>query len=109
MSWEYIYLTVWGAAFLASLLLTARFRRWGMRIGFLDHPHQEQHKRDRRAVPKLGGPAVFLSWLTLTTPGAITAPEMGNTDAHTPSPPKNIRITASPVRITGLGLVFILF
>ncbi len=71
MSWEYIYLTVWGAAFLASLLLTARFRRWGMRIGFLDHPHQEQHKRHRRAVPKLGGPAVFLSWLTVVGGGLL--------------------------------------
>ena len=61
LRWWHIDLAVWVVTVLFGALLTLFCRKIARRIGFIDHPHVERHKRHHRPVPVLGGPALFLT------------------------------------------------
>lgn len=62
LKWWHIYLMVWAVAMAMGAFLTFFCKKMARRLGFVDRPHSERHKRHRRPVPVLGGPALFLSW-----------------------------------------------
>ncbi len=71
MSWWQIYLSAWVAALGCSIVSTILFCRLGSRLGFLDHPRTEEHKQHCRALPKLGGPAMFTAWVLVLLAGLL--------------------------------------
>ena len=76
MSWWQVYLGGGGIALILSIVMTALCRRWAPRLGFLDRPLSEEHKKHQRVVPVLGGVAMFAAW-TLTLAFALGAALFG--------------------------------
>ena len=70
MQWWQIYSAVWLVALAVGAAFTWLFRGLAPKLGFLDRPLAEAHKRHGRTIPVLGGPAMFLAWL-LTIAGGI--------------------------------------
>ena len=60
--WGLIYLSVFAAGTLSTLLLTPLFRAIARNTGFMDVP-AANHKGHRKATPLLGGAAIFCGWL----------------------------------------------
>ena len=59
-----------GLAFLLGVPLTAAARTLAPRLGLVDHPGSEPHKKHRQPVPYGGGPALLLA-ATLATVAAL--------------------------------------
>jgi UDP-GlcNAc:undecaprenyl-phosphate GlcNAc-1-phosphate transferase len=70
--WSFVYLGAGLATMLISILLTRGFRNLAQRRNLLDRPLNEEHKQHSRAVPVLGGPPMYLSWL-LVLGGGVAA------------------------------------
>jgi UDP-GlcNAc:undecaprenyl-phosphate GlcNAc-1-phosphate transferase len=70
--WWLIYLGAGLATMLISMLLTRWFRNLAHRRNLLDRPLNEEHKQHTRAVPVLGGPPMYLSWLLVLGGGVST-------------------------------------
>jgi len=71
MRWWQVYLAVWGTAAGLSAVLTYLCRRLAPRLGFMDRPLGEGHKRHSHAIPVLGGLAMLLAWLTVIAGGLL--------------------------------------
>ncbi len=69
-TWWQMYIAVAVCAAVVSFLFTALGRRLGARLGFLDRPLEEAHKKHKSAVPVFGGVAMFLAW-TATIIGGV--------------------------------------
>ena len=67
--WGLIYLSVFAAGTLSTLLLTPLFRMIAEKLGFMDEP-AANHKGHRKATPLLGGAAIFCGWLGCLAGGA---------------------------------------
>lgn len=61
MHWLLVYFFVFDVSFVLALLLTPVFRRLSFQWGFVDQPDQER-KIHERAMPLLGGLAVFCAF-----------------------------------------------
>lgn len=73
MAWLWLYLLAWGAAAGGAALLTGVCRRLAPRLGFLDRPLSEEHKRHGRTVPVLGGLAMLVAWTGTLAGGLLLA------------------------------------
>ena len=67
--WSLIYVSVFAAGALSTLLLTPLFRMLARKTGFMDEP-AANHKGHRQATPLLGGAAIFCGWLGCLAGGA---------------------------------------
>ena len=63
--WHHLYVFVFVAGMIATLCLTPLFQRLAEMTGFMDRPQCEGHKGHRKAIPLLGGAAMFCSWMLL--------------------------------------------
>ena len=70
--WGLIYLSVFAAGTLSTLLLTPLFRAIASKSGFMDVP-AANHKGHRKATPLLGGAAIFCGWLGCLACGTAAA------------------------------------
>lgn len=67
--WGIIYIFVFAAGAISTLLLTPLFRMIACKTGFMDEP-AANHKGHRKATPLLGGAAIFCGWLGCLACGA---------------------------------------
>ncbi|MCF7855925.1 MAG: undecaprenyl/decaprenyl-phosphate alpha-N-acetylglucosaminyl 1-phosphate transferase [Candidatus Pacebacteria bacterium] len=74
MTWWGVYLLVWLTAAATGVVLTWCARSLGRRLAFIDKPYRETHKRHTRAVPSLGGIAMFIAWLLTVFGGYVGGP-----------------------------------
>jgi UDP-GlcNAc:undecaprenyl-phosphate GlcNAc-1-phosphate transferase len=70
--WWLVYLGSGLATMLVSMLLTRWCRDLAHRRDLLDRPLNEEHKQHALAVPVLGGPPMYLSWLLVLGGGVVT-------------------------------------
>ncbi len=70
--WWQVYLGAGLATLCISMLLTRWFRNLARRRNLLDRPLNEEHKQHTQAVPVLGGPPMYLSWLLVLGGGVAT-------------------------------------
>ena len=68
--WLLIYLSVFAAGALSTLLLTPLFRMIARKTGFMDEP-AANHKGHRKATPLLGGAAIFCGWFACLVGGYL--------------------------------------
>jgi UDP-GlcNAc:undecaprenyl-phosphate/decaprenyl-phosphate GlcNAc-1-phosphate transferase len=61
--WHHLYVFVFVAGMIVTLCLTPVFQRIAELTGFMDKPQDEGHKGHRKAIPLLGGAAMFCSWI----------------------------------------------
>ena len=69
----YAYLLIWGVTALLSAALVRLCIFLAPRLGYLDIPEHEAHKRHRRSTPVLGGVGMMLAWLTVLLCGMACA------------------------------------
>lgn len=69
--WKLIYICVFAAGALSTLLLTPLFRMIARKTGFMDEP-AANHKGHRKATPLLGGAALFCGWVICLAGGVAT-------------------------------------
>jgi UDP-GlcNAc:undecaprenyl-phosphate GlcNAc-1-phosphate transferase len=67
--WPVIYIFVFAAGAVSTLLFTPLFRMIARKTGFMDVP-AANHKGHRKATPLLGGAAIFCGWLSCLAGGA---------------------------------------
>ena len=60
--WHHLYVFVFAAGMIVTLCLTPLFQKLAEITGFMDKPQGEGHKGHRKAIPLLGGAAMFVSW-----------------------------------------------
>lgn len=70
--WYFVYLAAGLATMFIAMFLTRWFRDLAHRRNLLDRPLNEEHKRHTTAVPVLGGPPMYLSWLLVLGGGVTT-------------------------------------
>ena len=63
--WHHLYVFVFVAGMIVTLCMTPLFQRLAEITGFMDRPAGEGHKGHRKAIPLLGGAAMFCSWILL--------------------------------------------
>jgi len=63
--WHHLYVFVFVAGMITTLCLTPLFQKLAEITGFMDNPQGEGHKGHRKAIPLLGGAAMFCSWILL--------------------------------------------
>ena len=63
--WHHLYVFVFVAGMIVTLCMTPLFQRLAEITGFMDKPAGEGHKGHRKAIPLLGGAAMFCSWILL--------------------------------------------
>ena len=63
--WHHLYVFVFVAGMIVTLCMTPLFQRLAEITGFMDKPAGEGHKGHRKAIPLLGGAAMFCSWVLL--------------------------------------------
>ncbi|MBN2450446.1 MAG: undecaprenyl/decaprenyl-phosphate alpha-N-acetylglucosaminyl 1-phosphate transferase, partial [Lentisphaeria bacterium] len=71
MKWWHVYATAALATAVLSGVLTAICRRLAPRLGLLDVPLHEAHKRHGRATPVMGGAAMAAAWLLAVAGGLL--------------------------------------
>lgn len=76
MAWWTIYFAAWLGTALLATLLTRIARDLAPRLGFVDIPLNEAHKRHVSATPVFGGAAMLAAWL-LAIGGGILAAWLG--------------------------------
>lgn len=64
-----IYLLIWGLTALLSALFVRVCIGIAPRLGFVDIPEHEAHKRHKRSTPVMGGPGMLLAWLIVLAVG----------------------------------------
>jgi len=67
--WLLLYMLVFAAGLLSTVLLTPLFRALARKTDFMDVP-AANHKGHRKATPLLGGAAIFCGWLLCLLGGA---------------------------------------
>ena len=65
----YAYLLIWGVTALVSAVLVRICISIAPKLGFLDIPEHEAHKRHRKSTPVLGGIGMMLAWLLVLLGG----------------------------------------
>jgi UDP-GlcNAc:undecaprenyl-phosphate GlcNAc-1-phosphate transferase len=113
--WHHLYLFVFVAGMICTLCLTPAFQKIAELTDFMDRPHGEGHKGHRKAIPLLGGAAMFsgwilvigLSWLALKTmPANNISPKIsGNLGGVQLVSVRLLVICAGALAATVLGLV----
>ncbi len=73
MAWWIIYLGAWLGTALLATLLTRVARDLAPRLGFVDIPLNEAHKRHVSATPVCGGAAMLSAWLLAIGGGVLAA------------------------------------
>ena len=63
--WHHLYVFVFVAGMIVTLCLTPLFQRLAEITGFMDKPQGEGHKGHGKAIPLLGGAAMFCSWMLI--------------------------------------------
>ncbi len=63
--WQHLYLFVFTAGMVLTLCLTPVFQKIAELADFTDKPQDEGHKGHRKAVPLLGGAAMFCAWISV--------------------------------------------
>ena len=87
--WSVIYISVFAAGALSTLLFTPLFRMIARKTGLMDVP-AANHKGHRKATPLLGGAAIFCGWLGCLAGGAAAVmmhwvPKFsGTVESHVP-------------------------
>jgi len=71
-NWLLIYICVFAAGAISTLLFTPLFRMIARKTGFMDEP-AANHKGHRKATPLLGGAALFCGWSLCLAGGAAAA------------------------------------
>ena len=61
--WQHLYLFVFTAGMILTLCLTPVFQKVAELTGLMDKPQGEGHKGHRKAIPLLGGAAMFCAWI----------------------------------------------
>lgn len=102
MSWTHIYLATWTAAAVLTAALTALAIPAGRRLGVMDMPEAEAHKKHRTPMSLLGGPALFLAWLIVV--GGGLAAVLAFPDAWANSP-VHAHLTGLESVVGRLGLI----
>ena len=114
MNWWQVHILVLAVSGGIGVALTWAARGFGRRIGFVDLPQREAHKRHRIATPLLGGVAIYAAWLATIFGGFLFAPLLAghfSADVSTllngvhVAMPKLIRIAAGGAALVLLGLV----
>jgi UDP-GlcNAc:undecaprenyl-phosphate GlcNAc-1-phosphate transferase len=114
MDWFGIYLAAWGTAALAAAVLSRVCLGLAPRLGFLDRPLSEAHKRHRRPVPALGGLAMSAAWAVTLAGGLCLAHWLGGRlppDVRQALPglwrvqPQLLWIAGGAAALTGLGFL----
>src|SRR5689334_1635286 len=72
------YAATFAGAFVASLMLTPAMRWLATRVGVLDQPDQ-QRKLHAHPIPRLGGPAVLISFYAV---GVFVIPHLNPASAE---------------------------
>ncbi len=72
MNWTGLYILSWLAAFALAAMFTAVAIPLGRRLGLVDQPAAEAHKKHERPVSLLGGPAMLGAWLLVVGAGLAT-------------------------------------
>ena len=67
--WPVIYISVFAAGAVSTIVFTPLFRMIARKTGFMDVP-AANHKGHRKATPLLGGAAIFCGWLGCLAGGA---------------------------------------
>ena len=73
MHWWHVYVAAWTVATVLSAVLTYLCRDLAPRLGFVDQPLSEKHKRHNREIPVLGGMAMLLAWLMVIGGGLFVS------------------------------------
>ncbi|MDD5697126.1 MAG: MraY family glycosyltransferase [Victivallaceae bacterium] len=63
--WQHLYLFVFTAGMILTLCLTPVFQKLAELTDFMDKPQNEGHKGHRKAIPLLGGVAMFCAWISV--------------------------------------------
>ena len=71
IQWYHVYFLVLIAGTVAVLLLTPAAQKAAARFGVMDRPSGEKHKFHGKAVPLLGGAAMFCGWLLVLAAGLL--------------------------------------
>lgn len=77
MIWYGVYLAGYLAAALLSLIFVRICVSVAPRLGFVDLPMHEAHKRHRNSTPVMGGAGMFLAWL-ITILGGLAVSTFGS-------------------------------
>lgn len=103
--WHHLYVFVFVAGMIVTLCLTPLFQRLAEITGFMDKPHGEGHKGHRKAIPLLGGAAMFCSWILLIIVSWVAVKTM-STDGMFPGVAANmggIKLVSGRLFIICLG------
>ena len=73
MNWWSIYFGAWLVAAVAATIFTRLARDVAPRLGFVDKPMHEAHKRHVAVTPVFGGAAMLLAWLLCIGGGVLVA------------------------------------
>ena len=73
MDMYYAYLLIWGVTALLSATLVRICISLAPRLGFVDIPEHEAHKRHKRSTPVMGGIGMMLAWLLVLCAGIVAA------------------------------------
>lgn len=73
MQWWQIYVGAWAATAALAAGLTYACRRLAPHVGFLDRPLREKHKGHTKAIPVLGGVAMYVAWVAVIAGGLLVS------------------------------------
>ena len=113
-SWWHLYLGAWFAATVLSAVFTWGCRRLAPRLGLVDKPLDEAHKRHGVATPVMGGAAMCLAWLAVIGVGLAASVALKDLVSERISlylpgiqtvGPQLIAIVAGSTAITALGML----
>lgn len=69
--WRHVYIFTFLLAAIISLVITPVFQKLAEKTDFMDRPKKEDHKRHAKAIPLLGGAAMFTAWAGAILAGII--------------------------------------
>ncbi len=114
MAWWIIYLGAWLGTALLATVLTRIARDVAPRLGFVDKPLNEAHKKHVTVTPVFGGAAMLSAWLVAIGGGALLAAVGGRyLPAEVAENLANIRAVGSRLAVlvacaVGMGLLGLL-
>ena len=78
--WHHLYIFVFVAGMILTLFLTPVFQKIAEVTNFMDRPLGEGHKGHRKAIPLLGGAAMFCAWILVIGCSWIALQTMSDSD-----------------------------
>lgn len=78
--WHHLYIFVFVAGMILTLFLTPVFQKIAELTNFMDRPLGEGHKGHRKAIPLLGGAAMFCAWILVIGCSWIALQTMSDND-----------------------------